>query len=63
MKTINLMVNCFLYVNLFRWENKQKKIAVIAAKNRKNKSFAVVSAKLDNNIKEMYNGFGDEKWL
>ena len=34
---------------------------VTTAKNRKSKNFAVVSEKLDNNIKEMYNGFGDEK--
>ena len=61
MKTINLMVNCFLYVNLFRSENKQKNLRLQPQKIEKNKSFAVVSAKLDNNIKEMYNGFGDEK--
>lgn len=27
----------------------------------KNKSFAVTTAKLDNNVKGVYNGFGDEK--
>ena len=43
--------------------SKRKKIAVIAAKNRKSKSFAVVTAKLDNNVKRVYNGVGDEKWL
>ena len=38
-----------------------KSFAVVIAKNKKSKSFAVTTAKLDNTINKVYNVLGDEK--